>query len=100
MLGGSSLPGWLQGTQYMQIVAMFYFLCFTGNALAGYFEGRGLLMIPVIGATGHISLRVILSYLTINDYGLEAVAYATGVGWLCVVCFWSWLAYRDLCKQK
>ena len=100
MLGGSSLPGWLQGTEYMQIVALFYFLCFTGNALAGYFEGRGLLMIPVIGATGHISLRVILSYLTINDYGLEAVAYATGAGWLCVVCFWSWLAYRDLRRQK
>lgn len=96
MLGSSTAGGWAQGVSYMQIVALFYFLCFTGNVLAGYFEGRGRLLIPVIGATGHISLRVILSYLTIKDYGLEAVAYATGLGWLCVVCFWSWLAYKDL----
>lgn len=100
MLGGSDLPGLLQGVEYMQIVAIFYFCCFTGNALAGYFEGKGLLMIPVIGATGHITLRVILSYLTIHEYGLEAVAYATGAGWVCVVCFWGYLAYRDLQKNK
>ncbi len=96
MLGGSDLPGWAQGVHYMRIVAMFYFLCFMGNALAGYFEGRGLLMIPVIGATGHITLRVILSYLFAGEYGLGAVAYATGFGWFCVVCFWSYLAWKDV----
>lgn len=96
MLGSKEVPGWVQGVEYMQIVAVFYFLCFTGNALAGYFEGRGRLLIPVIGATGHITLRVILSYLFIGDYGLSTVAYATGFGWLCVVCFWSYLARKDL----
>lgn len=96
MLGGSTIAGYEQGVHYMQIVALFYFLCFTGNALAGFFEGKGRLMIPVIGATGHITLRVILSYLFVDDYGLGAVAYATGIGWFCVVCFWSWLAYHEL----
>lgn len=28
MLGGSSAGGWAQGVSYMQIVALFYFLCF------------------------------------------------------------------------
>lgn len=98
MLGSSELPGWAQGVEYMQIVAVFYFLCFSGNALAGYFEGRGRLMIPVIGATGHITLRVILSYLFVGEYGLGAVAYATGFGWFCVVLFWGCLAWKDLQK--
>lgn len=98
MLGSSELPGWAQGVEYMQIVAVFYFLCFSGNALAGYFEGRGRLMIPVIGATGHITLRVILSYLFVGEYGLGAVAYATGFGWFCVVLFWGCLAWTDLQK--
>lgn len=98
MLGSSELPGWVQGVEYMQIVAVFYFLCFSGNALAGYFEGRGRLMIPVIGATGHITLRVILSYLFVGEYGLGAVAYATGFGWFCVVLFWGCLAWKDLQK--
>ena len=96
MLGSAELPGWLEGVEYMQLVALFYFLCFTGNALAGYFEGRGRLIIPVIGATGHITLRVILSYFFIDEYGLSAVALATGIGWLGVVLFWSWLASKDL----
>ena len=98
MLGSDELSGWLEGVEYMQIVALFYFLCFTGNALAGYFEGRGRLIIPVIGATGHITLRVILSYFFIEEYGLPAVALATGLGWLGVVIFWSWLARKDLAK--
>ena len=98
MLGSDELAGWLEGVEYMQIVALFYFLCFTGNALAGYFEGRGRLIIPVIGATGHITLRVILSYFFIEEYGLPAVALATGLGWFGVVLFWSWLARKDLAR--
>lgn len=96
MLGTSGGESWLQGVAYMQAVACFYFLCFAGNALAGYFEGCGQLMIPTVGATGHITLRVLLSYLFIGEFGLVSVAYATGAGWLCVVCFWSWAARKSL----
>ena len=96
MLGTGVGESWLQGVEYMQTVALFYFLCFTGNALAGYFEGYGRLALPTIGATGHIALRALLAYLFIGEYGLISVAYATGVGWLCVVCFWSWAARKSL----
>ena len=97
MLGTNTGEGWRQGVEYMQTVALFYFLCFAGNALAGYFEGCGQLVIPAVGATGHIALRAALAYAFIYDYGLISVAYATGIGWLAVVCFWSWLARRRLC---
>lgn len=96
MLGTGVGEGWLHGVEYMQTVALFYFLCFTGNALAGYFEGCGRLALPTIGATGHIALRALLAYLFIGEYGLISVAYATGVGWLCVVCFWSWAARKSM----
>lgn len=66
-----------------------------GNALVGYFQGRGRILIPVIGATGHITLRVVLSYILAPGYGLPAVAAATGTGWAMVVAFWWILWFRS-----
>jgi len=50
----------------------------------------------VIGATGHISVRVALSYLLAPRMGLKAVALATGLGWIGVVSFWNFLANKEL----
>ena len=80
---------------YLRLVACFYIFNFLGSGLAGYFQGRGRVNIPVIGATGHISLRVVLSFLLAPAMGLPAVALATGLGWVGVVIFWSILARRE-----
>jgi Na+-driven multidrug efflux pump len=80
---------------YLRLVACFYVFNFLGSGLAGYFRGRGLVNIPVIGATGHITIRVILSYFLASRMGLPAVALATGIGWMCVVAFWAVLLLRD-----
>lgn len=98
--GGASVEAFNQGVAYMQIISCFYILCFTGNALVGYFEGHGRLVIPIIGATGHIALRAALSYMYIGEAGLSAVAYATGIGWFGVVCFWSWLCYKQMKRES
>ena len=81
---------------YLRLVACFYLFNFLGSGLAGYFRGRGRVNVPVIGATGHISLRVVLSFLLAPLVGLPAVALATGLGWIGVVAFWSVLVARDL----
>ena len=81
---------------YLRLVACFYVFNFLGSGLAGYFRGRGRVNIPVIGATGHISLRVVLSFLLAPVMGLPAVGLATGLGWVGVVAFWSVLVNRDL----
>jgi len=81
---------------YLRLVACFYLFNFLGSGQAGYFRGRGRVNIPVIGATGHISLRVVLSFLLAPTMGLPAVALATGLGWVGVVAFWNILARRDL----
>lgn len=89
MLGTDGGAAYLQASSYMRTIAFFYPLCFIGNAFAGYFEGIGRMGIPVLGATCHITLRVLLSWIFIRKYGLDAVAAATGLGWLFVVLLWG-----------
>ena len=85
---------------YLRLVACFYVFNFLGSGQAGYFRGRGLVNIPVIGATGHISLRAALSFLLAPALGLPAVALATGLGWMGVVTFWSVLVRRDQARMS
>lgn len=81
---------------YLRLVACFYLFNFLGSGQAGFFRGRGRVDLPVIGATGHISLRVALSILLAPRMGLPAVALATGLGWMGVVTFWSCFTRREL----
>ena len=85
---------------YLRLVACFYLFNFLGSGLAGYFRGRGRVNLPVIGATGHISLRAALSLLLAPMMGLPAVALATGLGWIGVVTFWYVFARQDLEAAK
>ena len=84
---------------YLRTISLFYILCFTGNSFAGYFQGVGRLNIPVLGATSHITMRVILSWLLAQRLGLRAVALATGLGWIWVNCFWSLVFRGKILKQ-
>ncbi len=52
----------------------------------------------MIGSTLHISIRVVLSYLLIGRMGLEAVAVATGIGWISVVIY-QIVVYRNVRKK-
>lgn len=96
MLGAAGGAACQQGSSYMRLIALFYPLCFIGNAFVGYFEGMGRMGIPVLGATCHISLRVLLSWLLIGKLGLNAVAAATGLGWLFVVLLWGGIWLKSL----
>ncbi len=95
VLPGESVSSLGPAMSYLRLVACFYVFNFLGSGLAGYFRGRGRVNIPVIGAAGHISLRVALSALLAPVMGLPAVALATGLGWIGVVAFWSVLVWRE-----
>ncbi len=97
MLGAHSGTAFENACDYMKIIALFYTLCFTGNTFAGYFDGLGRVSIPLIGATSHMALRVILSWLLVQKMGLPAVALATGIGWVLVNILWAIIKH---CSQK
>ena len=87
MTSQSSGPVVESGAAYLRLVAVFYVLCFVGCAYVGWFRGLGMVNIPVIGTTFHITVRVILSWLLMGRMGLAAVALATGIGWIGVTSF-------------
>lgn len=84
---------------YLRIIAFFYTFCFIGNTFAGYLDGIEKVSIPFIGAAGHIALRVVLSWIFIQDHQLPAVAFATGIGWVSVNVFWAIYQFV-FCHQK
>jgi len=84
---------------YLRLISIFYVFCFTGNTFAGYFDGCGKVAIPFIGAVSHISFRAILSWMWIKPLGLDAVAGATGIGWILVNAFWT-IMYAIIGKRN
>lgn len=95
VLPADSADGLGHAVGYLRLVAVFYLFNFLGSGLSGYFHGRGRVNLPVIGTTSHITIRVILSALLAPRMGLEAVALATGVGWVYVVSFWTVFRRQD-----
>lgn len=89
MLGTRSGAAFENARDYLKLVALFYTLCFTGNTFAGYFNGIGKVLVPFLGATSHIALRVVISWLLVGRMGLPAVALATGLGWAMVNTMWA-----------
>ena len=89
VLGTRSGAAFENARDYLKLVALFYTLCFTGNTFAGYFNGIGKVSVPFLGATSHIALRVVLSWLLVGKMGLPAVALATGLGWVLVNALWT-----------
>lgn len=100
MLGEHSGAAFENACAYMKIIAVFYTFCFTGNTFAGYFDGIGRVSVLFIGATSHIALRVVLSWLLIGEMGLPAVAVATGIGWVSINALWTLIRQRQMQKVK
>lgn len=91
---GNESSAFAPAVHYLRLVAVFYIFCFTGNTFAGYYNGTGRVLLPFLGALGHITLRVLLSWLLFPHFGLPAVALATGLGWICANVFWGILKRR------
>ncbi len=73
------------GASYLRIVACFYILPFLCNSFSGWFRGIGHMKVPFISTTTQISVRILLTWLFIASYGLNAVAWATGIGWTIMI---------------
>ena len=72
---------------YLRNIALFYLLAFCGHTFVGWFRGNGRMGVTFWGTTLQIVVRVIGSYLLVGFLSLDAVALATGGGWVLIVAF-------------
>ena len=99
LLGEYSGVAFDNAVAYLRTVSLFYVLCYTGNAFVGYLDGIGRVSLPLIGACSHISMRAALSWLWIGGLGLNAVALATGIGWVWCNFFW-WVCCMVISRRR
>ena len=78
---------------YLRLMGWFYFLSFVGHTFVGWFRGNGRMNITFWGTTLQIVSRVVGTYLLVDALGLDAVALATGLGWVLIVLFHSSIFY-------
>ena len=95
LLGEDSGTAFDDAVSYLRIIALFYILNFTGNTFAGYFDGVGRVSVTLLGTCTHIALRAVLCWIFISDFGLNAVAVLTGLGWILVNSIWAVFYYRQ-----
>lgn len=86
-LGGGD--GMAPCISYLRLISWFYVLSFFGHSFVGWFRGTGRMNITFFGTTLQIIIRVIGTYLLVDTMGLDAVALATGLGWMAIVAFHS-----------
>ena len=98
LMGNPSAIVLKNADEYMLVISLFYFLCFTGSTFVGLFRGIGRVEVPVIGTFIQMSIRVVLSYTLIGLLGLKAIALATGLGWAAIVVY-QILTYRKMKKR-
>ncbi|MGE4276262.1 MAG: MATE family efflux transporter [Lawsonibacter sp.] len=72
---------------YLKLLSWFYFLSFGGNSFLGWYRGNGRMNVTFFGTTIQIAVRVIGTYLLVNTMGLDAVALATGLGWVVIATY-------------
>ena len=94
-LGAEEVESRLLGGGYLNLLGWFYFLSFTGHSYVGHFRGIGRMNITFWGTTTQIIVRVIGTYLLVDTMGLNAVALATGIGWVIIVIFHSCCFLRE-----
>lgn len=77
----------MAGADYLKVMAYLYLLPAITNIIQGYFRGIGLMKITLNSTFVQIVGRVIAAYILAPIYGLEGIALACLVGWLCMLIY-------------
>ncbi len=93
-LGGGE--GMAPCISYLRLISWFYLLSFFGNSFVGWFRGTGRMNVTFFGTTLQIVIRVVGTYLLVGTMGLDAVALATGLGWVAIVLFQTTIFLRQI----
>lgn len=69
------------GAQYLGAMALFYLWPAMSNGVQGYFRGRGMMWMTLLGTTIQTSVRVLVTYLLAPSMGIMGITYACVSGW-------------------
>lgn len=72
-------------SNYLGVMCVLYLLSFLGNTNQGYFRGSGHINCAFCATMVQILIRVLLTYLLPQQWGLLTVAAATGLGWVAML---------------
>ena len=92
------------GVQYLGLMAFFYLMPAFTNGIQGFFRGMGNMSITLISTLIQISVRVVFVSLLVPVMGLKGVAYASLIGWACMllaeVPYYFWFKNRNELLQE
>jgi len=86
------------GSSYLRLMSILYILTVFCNSFQGFFRGLGRMRVTLFATMIQIPIRVFLSYFLLNQLGLNAIPVATGIGWVCMVAYESYL-YRKYQRE-
>ena len=73
------------GVSYLGLMAFFYLLPAFTNGIQGFFRGMGNMKITLISTIIQISVRVVFVYILVPAQGITGVAFASLIGWVCML---------------
>ncbi len=85
LISGENLQVTKIALSYLGIMCIFYPLSFVSNSFQGFFRGIGLIHLAFGATLSQIAIRVILTYTMSGSMQLNAVAIATGIGWVAMI---------------
>ncbi len=74
-----------EGAAYLAWMSLFYFLPAMTNGVQGYFRGMGRMRMTLWGTLTQISFRVLFVCLLTPSMGIPGVAFASAIGWVCML---------------
>lgn len=83
------------GLAYLLPMSAFYFLSGINNTWQGYYRGIGKLMITLFATVVQIPIRVIITYALLGQFGIQAVAIGTIIGWICMSLYETAVYHRS-----
>lgn len=88
------------GEQYLKIMILLYLLPGITNLIQGYFRGLGKMKVTLNATFTQMLGRVVSAYFLAPYFGIEGIALACLVGWICMLSYETPLFYKSWKQNK
>ncbi|WP_278035160.1 MATE family efflux transporter [Flavobacterium nitratireducens] len=86
-LGDEGVAVVTEGVKYLKVMVFLYMLPGITNVIQGYFRGLGKMKITLNATFAQMLGRVISAYILAPYFGIEGIALACLVGWICMLSY-------------